>query len=360
MPDDISRLGSRLAAVRPVDASLEAAAWERLDDLTKPPRSLGRLEELAAQLYVISRGRTPLAVDPVRHYTLAGDHGVVAEGVTSNPPEVTRQMVLNFLRGGAGINALSRSAGVELRVVDAGCAGPEFEDHPQLLKRRIGSGTANIAVGPAMSREACAAAVLMGMDLAAAAAAEGVRCLSAGEMGIGNTTPSSALFAALLGLPVPELTGPGAGLGSGGLAHKRAVILRALEANRAALESGRPLDILAALGGYEIAGMAGIMIGAAAAGLPVLVDGFIAQAAFAAAWKLCPAAGGYAVFAHTSAEPGSRVLLKALDRSPLLDLGLRLGEGTGCALAVPLLRAACAVFNEMASFGSAGVTKARG
>ena len=356
--DAISALHCRLEAVHAVDASLEAPAWAHIDDLTKPPRSLGRLEQLAAQLFVIFGGQTPLCVDPVRHYTLAGDHGVVAEGITSNPPEVTRQMVQNFLHGGAGINVLCESANIELRIVDAGCAGPAFADHPLLLHRRIASGTANMAHGPAMSPDDCARAVLTGMELTAQAAREGIRCLSTGEMGIGNTTPSSALFAAFLGLPVSDVTGPGAGLGTGGLAHKIAVIERSLAANAAVLTGGDALEIFAALGGHEIAGMAGVMLGAAEAGLPVLVDGFIAQAAFVGAWKLCPAVDGYAVFAHTSAEPGSRHLLSVLKRVPLLDLGLRLGEGTGCALTVPILRGACAMFNSMASFGQAGVTRA--
>ena len=357
MSDPVTRLHDRLAAIRPVNDAREAAARSRLDDLTKPRGSLGLLEDLAAQLFVIF-GETPLAVDPVRHYTLAGDHGVAAEGVTSNPPEVTRQMVLNFLNGGAGINVLSHSVGMEFFAVDAGCLGDPFPEHPLLLNRRIGSGTANMADGPAMSREACAEAVLMGMDLAAEAAADGVRCLSTGEMGIANTTAASALFAAYFGLPAAEITGPGAGLGAGGLAHKIAVIERALTINAEAARSGDPLDVLAAFGGYEIAGMAGVMLGAAEAGLPCLVDGFIAQSAAIAACRLSPAVSGYAVFTHVSAEPGSTHLLRAARRTALLDLGLRLGEGTGCALAVPLLRAACAVFNNMASFSDAGVTKA--
>lgn len=353
----VSTLRARLAAITPTNPALEREARVRLDDLTKPRGSLGRLEDLAAQLYRVRGGVTPLTVDPVRHYTLAGDHGVVDEGVTSNPPEVTRQMVLNFLGGGAGINVLCRAASVGLLVVDAGCRGEAFADHPMLLQRRIASGTANMTHGPAMPVTACAAALLMGMDLAATAAADGVQCLSTGEMGIANTTAASALFAAYLDLPVASVTGPGAGLGPGGLSHKMAVIERALATNAEAARSGDALAVLAAFGGYEIAGMAGVMLGAAEAGLPCLVDGFIAQAAFVAAWKLCPAAADYAVFAHTSAEPGSTALLAALHRAPLLDLGLRLGEGTGAALAVPLLRAACAVFNDMATFSSAGVTK---
>ena len=350
-------LKARLAGISPTDSGLESVARARLDDLTKPRGSLGRLEDVAAQLFRIRKGRVPLTIDPVRQFTLAGDHGVVAEGVTSNPPEVTRQMVLNFLNGGAGINALCRAAGVELLVVDAGCLGDPFPEHPSLLQKRIASGTANMVHGPAMSVELCASALLMGMSLAAAAAADGIQCVGIGEMGIANTTSASALFSAFLKLSVPDVTGPGAGLGSGGLAHKIAVIERALAVNAEAVRSGDPLRILSALGGYEIAGMAGVALGAAEAGLPCLVDGFISQAAFVAAWKLCPAVEDYAVFAHTSAEPGSAALLAALNRKPLLDLGMRLGEGTGAALAVPILRGACAIYNDMATFSSAKVTK---
>jgi len=353
----LAALRSRLAAVAPTNAGLDVSARARLDDLTKPPGSLGRLEDLAVQLYRIRKGRTPLTVDPVRQFTLAGDHGVAAEGVALYPQEVTRQMVFNFLAGGAGINALCRMADIELVVVDAGCLGEPFPDHPSQWRRRIGPGTANMVRGPAMAEEDCAAAVRMGMDLAAEADRDGRQCLGIGEMGIGNTTAASALLAAYLDLSVPEVTGPGAGLGQGGLAGKIAVIERALAANRQAVQSGDALRILAALGGYEIAGMAGIVLGAAEGSLPCLVDGFIAQAAFTAAFKLCPAVADYAVFAHTSAEPGSQALLAALDRKPLLDLGLRLGEGTGNALAVPLLRAACAIYNDMATFSDAGVAK---
>jgi nicotinate-nucleotide--dimethylbenzimidazole phosphoribosyltransferase len=344
-----SRLASRIGAIAPTDSGYEATARARLDELAKPRGSLGRLEDLAVRLCRIRKGRTPLTVDPARQFTLAGDHGVVTEGVTQYPSDITRLMVRNFLAGGAGINALCRLAGIDLVVVDAGCQGDPFPDHPRLLQRRIGSGTANMARGPAMEEDACTAAVLMGMDLAAEAARDGMQCLGIGEMGIGNTTAAAALAAAYFGLAAPAVAGPGAGLGQGGLEHKIAVIERALKVNGEAVRSGDALRVLAALGGYEIAGMAGIVLGAAEASLPCLVDGFIAQAAFTAAWKLRPAIADYAVFAHASAEPGGAALLAALGRKPLLDLGLRLGEGTGCALALPLLRAACAVYNDMAT-----------
>jgi nicotinate-nucleotide--dimethylbenzimidazole phosphoribosyltransferase len=357
-----SPLASRLAAVAPVDPTLRIPAGERLDSLAKPAGSLGRLEDLAARIYCIRRAQRPLRVDPARQYTLAGDHGVAAEGMGANPPGITRQMVRNFLRGGAAINVLCRNAGMDLVIVDAGCRGPAFVKHPMLLDRRIASGTANMARGPAMSLEQCAAALGMGMDLARDAARDGIVCLGVGEMGIANTTAASALLAAYLGLPVARLAGPGAGLGPGGLEHKMRVIERALRANADAVRAAEPLAVLAALGGLEIAGMAGVILGAAEAGLPCLIDGFIAQAALTAAIRLCPAASGYALTAHVSAEPGSRTLfaeyLRPLGHIPVLDLDLRLGEGTGAALALPILRAACAVFNDMATFGDAGVTRA--
>lgn len=354
----LSDLRRELARIAPAEKAYAPAARAHLDDLTKPVGSLGRLEDLAVQLYCIAKGQEHLSVDPVCLFTIAGDHGVTRRGVTANPPEVTRQMVQNFLNGGAGVNALCRCAHIEHLVVDAGCFGEAFPKHHRLLQRRIGSGTADMTTGPAMSLQDCARAVAMGMDLAETAVARGIRCLAIGEMGIGNTTAASALFAALLGLSVPDVTGPGAGLGSGGLSFKIRLIEQALTTHAATIAGGDALAMLAALGGYEIAAMAGVILGAAKMSVPCLVDGFIAQSAFTAAWKACPAVAGYAIFAHTSAEPGSAVLLVALDRKPLLDLGMRLGEGTGCALAVPLLRGACAIFNEMSTFGGAGVTKA--
>ncbi len=348
-------LYARLGRIRPVDASLEAVARARLDDLTKPKGSLGRLEDLAAQMFMV-QGALPLAADPARVYTIAGDHGVVAEGVSLFPQEVTRQMVLNFVRGGAGINVLCRAAGVDIRVVDAGCLGGAFPAHETLIQRKVGPGTANMAQGPAMDIEQCAAALHMGMDLADEAAAQGVRTLGTGDMGIGNTTPSTALYCAFLGQDPAGMAGPGTGLAPEAVRRKAAVVKKALEANAAAVASGDPLRILAGLGGFEIAALAGLILGGASNGQMVCVDGFISTAAYLAADRLCGHVRGYCVLSHASAEPGHRKAARALGMEPLLDLGLRLGEGTGAAMSVFLLRCAAGIFNDMATFSQAGVS----
>jgi len=350
-----AKLDAVLAAISPVDQTLAAVGQAHLDNLTKPKGSLGRLEELALQLFMV-QGGTPPTADPARVYTVAGDHGVVAEGVSLFPQEVSRQMVLNFLNGGAGINVLAKTAGVQLFVVDAGCVGPDFDAHPQLIRGKVAQGTANLAQGPAMTREECLRALLLGVDLADRARAEGVRVLGTGDMGIGNTTPSTALYCAYLGLDPANMTGPGAGLDKTGVRRKVEVIRRGLEVNANAVAGGDPLGILAALGGLEIACLAGLILGGAKNRQLVCVDGFISSAACVAAWKLCPATADYTVLSHASAEPGHRHALEQMGKKPLLDLGLRLGEGTGAAAAMFLLRGAAAIYNDMASFASAGVS----
>ncbi|QAZ66382.1 nicotinate-nucleotide--dimethylbenzimidazole phosphoribosyltransferase [Solidesulfovibrio carbinolicus] len=349
-------LSEVLAAVRPVDQSLFPVAAVHLDNLTKPRGSLGRLEELAARLFVISGGVKP-TVDPARIYVCAGDHGVAAEGVSLFPQEVTRQMVANFLAGGAGINVLAATAGIDLRVVDAGCLGEPFAPHPRFAGARVASGTANLAEAPAMTREQCEGALLLGVSLAEAAAAEGVRALGTGDMGIANTTPSTALFCAYLGLSPAEITGPGTGLDAGGVGRKAAIVAKGLALHADVVAGGDPVAVLACLGGLEIACLAGLVIGAAACRLPIAVDGFISTAAYVAARAICPTVADYAVISHASAEPGYAPIMAALDQKPLLDLGLRLGEGTGAALALFLMRSACNIYNDMATFASAGVSE---
>ncbi len=351
------QFSAAIQSIIPVDGSLSSEAQTHLDNLTKPKGSLGRLEELAQRIFCVQQGQRPLCADPARIYTIAGDHGVTAEGVSLFPKEVTRQMVLNFLNDGAGINVLAKTVGADLLVVDAGCAGGPYPEHPKLIQRKIAEGTENIALGSAMSREGCLAALLLGMELADTAAAEGYRTVATGEMGISNTTPATALYSAYLGLDPAAITGAGTGLTTDGIAHKTAVIRRALQTNRAAVESGDAVDILAALGGYEIAALAGLILGAARNRLIVLVDGFISTAAYTAALRICPHVSGYAFFSHASAEQGHSTILTALDSAPLLHLGLRLGEGTGAALTLFLLRAACNIFNDMATFSDAGVAK---
>jgi nicotinate-nucleotide--dimethylbenzimidazole phosphoribosyltransferase len=346
-----------LAAIRPVDPALYPVAKAHLDNLTKPRGSLGRLEDVAERLFAIRGGKTPV-VDPARIYVCAGDHGVAEEGVSLFPQEVTRQMVANILAGGAGISVLAKTAGVELRLVDAGCLGDPFPAHPCFAGSRVASGTANLAVGPAMSRATCIDALLLGVSLAGQAAAEGVVALGTGDLGIANTTPSTALFCAYLGLDPEPITGPGTGLDTAGVQRKAAVVRRALQLHCEVVSSGDPVAILAALGGLEIACLAGLVLGAAVNKMPIAVDGFISTAAFTAARVIAPAVADYAFLSHASAEPGYQAIMSAIGQNPLLDLGLRLGEGTGAAMALFLLRAGANIYNDMATFASAGVSTA--
>ena len=350
-----AQLDAVLNAIAPVDLGLEAAARAHLDNLTKPRGSLGRLEDLAARLVCIQGGGRPV-VDPARIYTVAGDHGVAVEGVSLFPQEVTRQMVLNFVGGGAGINVLCATSGAQLFVVDAGCLGGAFPGHPSLIQGKVAPGTANLAQGPAMTQAQCLAALLLGVSLADRAAAEGVRVLGTGDMGIANTTPSTALYCAYLGLTPREITGPGTGLSLDAVARKAEVIEKGLAANAQAVASGDPLAILAALGGLEIACLAGLILGGAKNRQAVCVDGFISTAAYAAAWRLCPRVREYCVLSHASAEPGHARAVAALGLAPVFDLGMRLGEGTGAAMTVFVLRCAADIYNKMASFASAGVS----
>ncbi len=356
LPNTSRLLDGCLAGIAPVSPSLREKAMARIDMLTKPKGSLGRLEEMAARLYAVQGGVTPLAVDPARIITVAADHGVTEEGVSASPAIVTRQQVLNFLNAGAGISVLCRANAIDHQVVDAGVAGDEFPDHPILVRHKIAPGTANLAKGPAMSREECLAALELGISLAETARAQGVRCLGTGEMGIGNTTPSTAIFAALYGLEPASLVGPGAGLSAGGMRRKAAVIKKALDVNAQAVESKSPVAILAALGGLEIATLTGLVLGGASLGMPVVIDGFISTAACAVALAMAPPAREYCFFSHASAEPGHAVIMERLGERPLVDLGFRLGEGTGAVFGMVILRGAAAMFNDMATFAGAGVS----
>jgi nicotinate-nucleotide--dimethylbenzimidazole phosphoribosyltransferase len=293
-----------IALIEPVDLSLRAQAHAHLDSLAKPQGSLGRLEDLAVRLFCIGWGADPLRVDPAVIFAVAGDHGVAAEGAALHPQTVTRRMVRNVLDGGAAINALSQVASAELFVVDAGCVGGPFEAHPQLVSIRLGEGTGNIAAGPAMSLETCIRAVLAGAGMAAKASGMGYRCIGIGEMGVANSIVPAALSCAYFGLAPEDLAEPGAGALSAGLEHEIQVVRRALESNKSAVSSGDPLAILAALGGFEIALMTGIILGAARYRLPVAVDGHIATAAMAAAESLCPIVVGYCFLSHAPVEPG--------------------------------------------------------
>lgn len=347
-------LEGEVAAVIPVDSALKQQAQRHLDNLTKPVGSLGRLEELAVKLFAIQT-KTPLAAKPARMVTVAADHGVVAEGVASSPQAVTLLMVRNFLSGGAAINNLCAVAGADLRIVDAGVAQAVGADHPLLVKANIAPGTANMAEGPAMSMEQCLRALELGVELAEAARKDGVRVLGTGEMGIGNTTASSALLCAYMGFSAEEMTGMGAGEPGAGLAHKSRVIAKALEANAEAIRSRNAVAILAAVGGLEIATLAGLIIGGAARRMAVVIDGFISTAAYVAARQIAPAVADYCFFSHASAEAGHVRVLEKMGECALFDLGMRLGEGTGAALGFMLLEAAAKIFNDMATFEKAGI-----
>jgi len=342
-------------AIAAPDAAAAAAARRRLDSLTKPPGSLGRLEELAERLAAIS-GRVP-AIDRPVVFTFAADHGVAAEGVSAYPQVVTAQMVENFLRGGAAINVLARAAGARVVVADFGVAHPLPED-ARLVSCRIGPGTASMARGPAMSRDQAVASIEAGARLAAEAIDAGADLLVTGEMGIGNSTAASAITAAITGADPAAVTGPGTGLDDRGRERKVAVVRRALDVN--APDPADGLDVLTKVGGFEIGGLAGVVLAGAARRVPVALDGFIATSAALVAVALAPLARHALLASHRSAEPGHDVALAALGLAPYLDLGLRLGEGTGAALFVHLARAAARIHDEMATFKSAGVSRAAG
>ncbi len=339
--------------IQPLDASLYEQAQARLDRLTKPVGSLGRLEELAAS-YIAITGELKPHVPRGEVFTFAADHGVTLEAVSAYPREVTPQMVLNFLRGGAGVNVLARHAGVGVRVVDIG-VDYEFGAVPGLLHRKVMKGTRNLAVESAMTRSQAEQAVMVGVELATEAVREGVGLIGTGEMGIGNTTPSSAITAAMTGRSVEDVTGRGTGIDESGRRHKIAVIERAIELHRP--NPADPLDVLTKVGGLEIGGLVGLMLGAAAARIPVMLDGFIAGAAALIAVGLQPLCREYLIASHRSVERGHRVILDHLGLNPLLDLDLRLGEGTGACLGMDLVCAAIKIYTEMATFDEAGVSE---
>ena len=348
----MTSLQQTLNAIHPVDRALAPAIQAHLDDLTKPQGSLGRLEELAMR-YCLATHTVKPRLGRMRICCFAGDHGVAAEGVSAFPKEVTPQMVLNMLAGGAAINVFTRHVGAELVVVDMG-VDAEFADAPSLLKRKVRRGTDSIMRGPAMSVAEAVQALETGIALAEEAAADGVTLLGTGEMGIANTTPAAALFAAYLGCRPEDIAGRGTGVDDERLRHKIAVIAASLEINRARL--GDPLQTLAALGGFEIAGIAGLVLGAAARRVPLVVDGFISTAGALAAMRMCPPVADYLFFSHLSDERGHRPVFEKLGVMPILNLGLRLGEGTGAALSLSLIGAAIKMYNEMATFSSARVS----
>ncbi|MFA5979565.1 MAG: nicotinate-nucleotide--dimethylbenzimidazole phosphoribosyltransferase [Pseudomonas sp.] len=333
------------------DASAYQHALARQQQLTKPAGSLGRLEALAVQLAGL-QGRVKPAIEQVWIAIFAGDHGVVAEGVSAYPQAVTGQMLHNFVAGGAAISVLAQQLAAQLEVIDLGTVTPSL-NLPGVRHLNIAAGTANFVNGPAMTEAQGRLALQAGRDSARRALASGAQLFIGGEMGIGNTTAASALACALLDCPVSDLTGPGTGLDAQGVSHKVTVIERALAVHAA--QRGDALHTLFNLGGLEIAALVGAYLACAQDGIVVLVDGFICSVAALVATRLNPACREWLVFGHRGAEPGHRHVLHCLDAQPLLELGLRLGEGSGAALAVPLLRLACALHGQMATFAEAAV-----
>ena len=343
-----------IAALTPLDEGAMREATEHHDRLTKPRGALGRLESTGIRLAGIAGESPPPLPVPAAVAVFAGDHGVVAGGVTAWPQEVTGQMVANFLAGGAAINVLARQVGARVVVIDVGVAA-ELDPAPGLLSRNVRRGTFNLAVEPAMTLADARLALDIGADVAASLVAEGARCLITGDMGIGNTTPSAALIAAFARLPVASVTGRGTGVDDATLARKVAVIEAAV-ARAASGTADDPIATLAELGGLEIASLAGFITGGAAARVPVLIDGVIACAALLSAAQFAPGVVPYCFAGHRSSEPGSAAVLQHLGLEPLVDLGLRLGEGTGACLAFPLLEASARLLREMATFDAAGVS----
>ena len=349
----MKQLSQILAEIKPVEPEWLTQAQERLDSLTKPIGSLGRLEELAAR-YVAMRGELFPRLERKQVVVFAADHGVVAEGVSAYPQDVTHQMVLNFLRGGAGINVLARHAGAVVEVVDIG-VNHDFADYPGLISRKVAYGSRNMAQEPALTLQEALQAVLVGVERAQAAIAQGADVLAAGDMGIGNTSPAAALGAIFTGKPASTVTGRGTGIDDKVWSHKVAVINRALELHRP--DANNPLEALAKVGGLEIGGIAGFILGAAAGRRPLLLDGFIATAGALVAAALAPAVTDYLIAAHRSLEAGHQIMLDTLGLKPLLNFQMRLGEGTGAALGMGLLEAGVKIYHEMATFAEAGVTE---
>ncbi len=346
-------LKKTIEGIKSPDKTAMEKARTRQDTLTKPAGSLGRLEELSIQLAGV-QGKASPAVEKKAMITMASDHGVVDEKVGNWPREVTAQMVENFLRGGAGINVLAHQVGARIVFVDIGVAS-DLKPDPQLIVRKIDYGTRNMCLGPAMTGEQAVRALEAGITIINEEADKGLDIVGTGDMGIGNTTSSSAVFAALTGKPANEVTGRGTGLTDEQLAHKIDVIRRALEVNKP--DASSPLDVLAKVGGFEIGGLAGVMLGAAARRIPVVIDGFISGAAALVATALAPRLKDYLIAAHVSAEAGHPAMLEYMGLKPLLSLDMRLGEGTGAALGIFIAEAAARTLNEMATFAEAGVSE---
>lgn len=336
------------------DKSLLAVAQNHLNNLTKPVGSLGRLEEFAAKLFTIYQGKFPFETDPALHVLAAADHGVYAEGVAQNPQEVTHLMILNILSGGAAISVLAKQNAMDILLLDAGHKGV-CPEHGRARKINALEMSGNIAREDAMSLKLCEQLVLAGANAVCEGVRKGYGIFSIGEMGIANTTPATALFCEYFGLDPFEITGPGAGLSKERIAHKAKIIGQALHRHKNTYPNADALQVLASLGGFEIAALCGVVLGASALKRPVIIDGFISTAAYAAAYSINATVKDYAFLSHASAEPGYQKIMRCLGEKPMLDLSMRLGEGTGASLALQLLRSAKVIYNEMATFADANI-----
>jgi nicotinate-nucleotide--dimethylbenzimidazole phosphoribosyltransferase len=349
----MEKMNHTLGEIKPLDNEAMSEVRRRQDDLTKPQGSLGQLESLSIQIAGIKRNPRPRIAQKVI-FTLAGDHGVTKEGVSAYPSEVTPQMVYNFLRGGAAINILARFIGARVVIADLGVASI-LERHPDLRDRKVALGTQNMAKGPAMSKEEAIRSIEAGMELVEKELSKGVDILGTGDMGIGNTTASSAITAALTGADVAAVTGRGTGLDDKGWEKKVKVIQQALERNRP--DPKDAIDVLSKVGGFEIGGITGVILAGARYRIPVVLDGFISGAAALIATSLSPHTKPYLIASHQSVEEGHKIILDHLGLKPLLNLGLRLGEGTGAALGIFLVEASLKILGEMATFSEAGVSE---
>ncbi len=349
----MQKLNETINKIERIDYSLAEKTQKRLDNLTKPRGSLGRLEELAKQMVEITKDESPSLKNKVI-FTMAGDHGIVEEGVSAYPREVTPQMVYNFLRGGAGINVLASHIGARVVVIDIGVAC-DLEPHSELVIRKINYGTKNMLKGPAMTKDEAIRSIEAGIEIFEEELGKGINIVGTGDMGIGNTTPSSAIAAAITGEPAEDLTGRGTGVDDKTFTHKIEVIKKAIEINNP--DPKDAIDVLSKVGGFEIGGLAGVILGAASRRIPVVIDGFISGAAALIAYRLEPKVKDYMIAAHCSVEKGHKIILKFMGLKPLLDFDLRLGEGTGAALGMSIAEAGVKILTQMATFKGASVSK---
>ena len=349
----MGKLNETIQKIEKIDYSLDTKTQKRLDNLTKPQGSLGRLEALAKQIVEITRNENPSIKNKVI-FTMAGDHGVTEEGISAYPKEVTPQMVYNFIRGGAGINVLARHVGAKVIVVDMGVAC-DLEKHAELVIKKVNYGTKNMTKGPAMTREEAVKSIENGIAVFEEEFKKGIDIVGTGDMGIGNTTPSSAIASVITGRPAKDVTGRGTGIDDKALNNKIAIIEKAIKINKPNSNDG--IDVLSKVGGFEIGGLAGVILGATSKRIPVIIDGFISSAAALIAYKIEPKTRDYMIAAHCSVERGHSIVLDYMGLNPLLDFDLRLGEGTGAALGMTIVEAGIKILTEMATFQSAGVSE---